>query len=511
MLYSFQDSNNLYLVMELYLGGDLRYHLSKSTHFNEAQSSNNTLHHYIYKHLEFFIGCVLIALEYIHNNNVIHRDLKPENLICDNNGYVHVSDFGIAKSTNSNNNNTLKETSGTVGYIAPEVLCAQSHSFTVDFFALGVIAFELMFGRRPYRGKNRKEFKQNILSHQVIIKDKQIPNGWSKEAAAFINELIQRKVNKRLGCNGINEVIHHSWLHNFDWKNVKNKSTHSPFEPGNGDNYNRKYCECVDKVGEDTKERYRKYVNDKDYLTLFRNYTFNCIPREEIHNYYKSKVNKNVNAFKNAIALQNEHYDTKHISYSNNVFPKKQIQYLNDVNYYQALKYNNNSNMNYMYNIFSSSSVNSDSHRTKQKIIKLHHVQANSNRQCLLPFEKYVNDKPFGSRGIAIFQDKMKRIYQWNDTNSVNHGNINSNNSNNQSNLPFIQKNDSHSNISNNNKISIHKHTLKKNNSMAVFNPTHNNNNYKDIMKYQYKNTNYIPLNNVNMNNSLLMYNSFYN
>ena len=70
MLYSFQDSNNLYLVMELYLGGDLRYHLAKSAHFNETQSSTNTLL-YINTYIEFFIGCILIALEYIHSNNVI--------------------------------------------------------------------------------------------------------------------------------------------------------------------------------------------------------------------------------------------------------------------------------------------------------------------------------------------------------------------------------------------------------------------------------------------------------
>lgn len=468
---------------------------------------NQVIIHYIYKHLEFFIGCVLIALEYIHSNNVIHRDLKPENLICDNYGYVHVSDFGIAKCNNSNNT-IHRETSGTVGYIAPEVLCGQPHSFAVDFFALGIIAFELMFGRRPYRGKNRKEFKQNILSHQVIIKDKQIPNGWSKEAASFINELIQRKVDKRLGCNGINEVIHHSWLRNFDWNNVKNKLMHSPFQPGNGDNYNRKYCERVDKVGEDTQERYRQYTNDKDYLTLFRNYTFNNIPKEEIHNYYKLKVSKNINVFKNTIPLPNEYYDKKYTSYSNNnVFPKKQIQYLNDVNYYQALKYNNsNTNKNSMYNIFSISSVNSESHRIQkqQKILKLQHVQANTNKQCLLPYEKYIHDKPFGSKGVAIFQDKMKRIYHWNNSNSTNKVINSSNNS--QSNLPFLQKNDSH-----NNKISIYKPTLRKNNSMALFNKTHNGMLCKDIMKYQYKNTNYVPLNNVNKNNSLLMYNSFYN
>jgi hypothetical protein len=101
----------------------------------------------------------------------------------------------------------------------------------------------------------------------------------------------------------------------------------------------------------------------------------------------------------------------------------------------------------------------------------------------------------------------MKRVYHWNKCNSTNNV-INSNSSNNsQSNLPFLQKNDSHSS----NKINIYKSTLRKNNSMALFNKTHNGMLCKDIMKYQYKNTNYVPLNNVNKNNSLLMYNSFHN
>jgi serine/threonine protein kinase len=86
----------------------------------------------------------LLGLEYVHNNNVLHRDIKPENLVLDDRGYLRITDFGIAKLYNKENSS---ETSGTPGYMSPEVMCAQNHTIAVDYFALGVMTFEFMLGR----------------------------------------------------------------------------------------------------------------------------------------------------------------------------------------------------------------------------------------------------------------------------------------------------------------------------------------------------------------------------
>lgn len=129
---------------------------------------------------------MILGLEYIHANKVIHRDIKPENLVLDEKGYVRITDFGVAKLYQKDNSN---ETSGTPGYMAPEVMCAQNHTCLVDFFAVGVIAFEFMYGVRPYLGKSRKEIKELILSKQVQVKKSDIPEGWSIEAADFINKV----------------------------------------------------------------------------------------------------------------------------------------------------------------------------------------------------------------------------------------------------------------------------------------------------------------------------------
>ena len=155
----------------------------------------------------------MLALEYIHTNSILHRDLKPENLVIDEKGisssliffvgYVRLTDFGVAKTYQKENST---ETSGTPGYMAPEVMCALNHTIAVDYFALGVITYEFMNGKRPYTGKTRKEIKEKIMSKQVLVKKQDIPEGWSIEAADFINRVFFFINNNRSYFN-VNQQI----------------------------------------------------------------------------------------------------------------------------------------------------------------------------------------------------------------------------------------------------------------------------------------------------------------
>lgn len=183
MIYAFQDYDNLYLVMDLLTGGDLRYHISRYKRFSEDQTSNILL-----IILEFLTACLIQGLEYIHSNKVIHRDIKPENLVLDDKGYLRITDFGVAKMLTNKDNSS--ETSGTPGYMSPEVMCAQNHSCPVDLYAVGVIGYEFMNGVRPYVGKSRKEIKELILAKQVQIQFNNIPDGWSEASVDFINRVI---------------------------------------------------------------------------------------------------------------------------------------------------------------------------------------------------------------------------------------------------------------------------------------------------------------------------------
>lgn len=99
--------SHVYLVSDLLTGGDLRFHIGKKRRFNEEQT-------------KFMVCCMLLGLEYMHNENVIHRDIKPENIVMEENGYLRITDLGIAKILRPENS---ADTSGTPGYMAPEVMC----------------------------------------------------------------------------------------------------------------------------------------------------------------------------------------------------------------------------------------------------------------------------------------------------------------------------------------------------------------------------------------------------
>jgi serum/glucocorticoid-regulated kinase 2 len=138
--YAFQDKEHLYLVLDYLSGGDLRYHICQSKKkFSEDQTSK--LNYYS----EFFIACLLLALEYLHHNNIMHRDIKPENLVFDKDGYLYLTDLGIAKLCRTDK--TIIDSSGTPGYMAPEVISNNNHDHLCDYFAVGVIAYEFMFVR----------------------------------------------------------------------------------------------------------------------------------------------------------------------------------------------------------------------------------------------------------------------------------------------------------------------------------------------------------------------------
>ena len=269
MICSFQDNDNLYLVMDLLLGGDMRYHINKRAIYNRKKDENQ---------LKFIAGCVLIGLNYIHENQIIHKDIKPENLVYDSKGYIHITDFGISKIFHPDNG---KENSGTPGYMAPEVLFNKDHTYCVDYFSLGVILYELLMGKRPYHGHNKKDLRKDIVSRQARIKEDNIPDGFVKsdtflDCSNFINSLLERKKEKRLGFNGFEEVKNHPWLIDFNWDDLINKRMSPFFIPPLGDNnYDKKYCNEPDKIGDETQNEYETIKNKVDYDKYFQNYSCN--------------------------------------------------------------------------------------------------------------------------------------------------------------------------------------------------------------------------------------------
>jgi len=148
----------------------------------------------------------------------------------------------------------------------------KNHTFLVDYFALGVFGYECIMGRRPYVGKTRKEIKEHIMSKQVQIKEVDKPQDWTDEAIDFVNKLIQRKPSNRLGLKGPTEVKEHPWLKDFDWTTLYKKKMKAPFLPKVGDNFDKKYCDAPDKMGEETKERYQVIFRELSSNKVFNDF-----------------------------------------------------------------------------------------------------------------------------------------------------------------------------------------------------------------------------------------------
>ena len=122
--------------------------------------------------------------------------------------------------------------------LAPEVMCRSNHGVAADYFALGVIVYECMMGKvfylsiqRPYVGHNRREIRDQILSKQIQLVDSDIPRSWSTSVISFVNKMLKRKPQERLGAIGPSEINSHPCLCSVDWKALFDKRVKAPFVP----------------------------------------------------------------------------------------------------------------------------------------------------------------------------------------------------------------------------------------------------------------------------------------
>jgi serine/threonine protein kinase len=257
--------------MDLITGKDLRHHLSKEKQFSCEVS-------------KFFLACTILGLEYIHYNNILHRDIKPDNLVLDKNGYVKITDFGISREIGK----IIKgESSGTPGYMAPEVMCGKSHSIDSDYYCLGMMAYEFMKGVRPFICKSNAELKKKVMENDIVINKLELPEGWGIEAGDFINRLIKRKQNERLGHGGDTEVKNHLWFKGFRWDKLYRMELKAPFIPDEEDGNEKNIF--IPPIDNEMMKRYKKIMNSKEYKVVFKNFLFfNLYDQNLNHEKYKN-------------------------------------------------------------------------------------------------------------------------------------------------------------------------------------------------------------------------------
>ncbi|KAJ3259764.1 hypothetical protein HK104_006904, partial [Borealophlyctis nickersoniae] len=220
--FAFQDDQNMFMVTDLMMGGDLRYHLDRIGGFEEEA-------------VKFFATELVLALEYMHSHSIVHRDLKPDNVLLDRDGHVHITDFNIAVHFDKR---VLTSQSGTLAYMAPEVFAGRGYTWTVDWWSLGVVLYECIWGRRPFRsGGANDTLVANIMNADIpyppvnLLTHKYI--GLSRECVNFVNSLLQRDLAKRIGCGsrGTKDIKEHAWFSGVDWDGVMRKESTPIFVP----------------------------------------------------------------------------------------------------------------------------------------------------------------------------------------------------------------------------------------------------------------------------------------
>ena len=207
-----QDSKYVYFVLELLLGGELFKMLRTKSQFPESWS-------------RFYASSVLLAFCQIHARKIAYRDLKPENLVMDAQGFLKIVDFGLAKKVEGGKTWTL---CGTPDYLAPEVILNEGHDWAVDYWALGVLIYEMTAGTSPFYAEDPMEIYEKILSGHVSI-----PSHFTRGLSDLVKKLLKTYQSKRLGRTkgGTAAVMKHKWFSGFDWEALRDRKLQVPYKP----------------------------------------------------------------------------------------------------------------------------------------------------------------------------------------------------------------------------------------------------------------------------------------
>ncbi|KAK9239851.1 kinase-like domain-containing protein [Lipomyces kononenkoae] len=205
LFYAVQDLHKLYLILEYAQGGELFSHLAA-----EKMLSENTV--------SFYAAELVLALSHLHGVvGVVYRDLKPENCLLDSQGHLVLTDFGLSKV--ANDGGTCKTFLGTPEYMAPEILLGKPYDFSVDWWSLGALCYDLLTGSPPFTGNNYKRIIDKIQKTKLVL-----PYYLTAEAKDLLTRLLRKEPKKRLGGNipdDLKTIRKHRFFRRIDWAKLE--------------------------------------------------------------------------------------------------------------------------------------------------------------------------------------------------------------------------------------------------------------------------------------------------
>ena len=252
---AFQDEKYLYIISDFMQGGDLYYHLHDQGVFN-------------FELAQFYLSEIVLALEYLHKNNMIYRDLKPENILLDSKGHIKLTDFGLSKMLDSSNERAYT-ICGTMQYIAPEMIFTRGYDNAVDWWSLGCLIYEMFVGKFAFQIR-----KTTDINFDLYKKKFNFPRRMDEDAKDLIMKLLVVEPKNRLGYgkNGIEKIKSHRFFEGINWDDIWNKRVLPPFIPELNDELDLRYFDT--QFTDEPLESFTKNMRARESSYDYKNFTF---------------------------------------------------------------------------------------------------------------------------------------------------------------------------------------------------------------------------------------------
>lgn len=213
----FQNESRLFFVIEFVRGGDLMYHMQRKRRLTEPEA-------------QFYTAEISLALDFLHMRGIIYRDLKLDNVLLDHEGHIKLTDYGMCKEgiKKGDKTNTF---CGTPNYISPELLRGEDYDFSVDWWALGVLLYEMLAGKSPF---DTTDANEDILFQTILERTIRIPRSLSVRAQNILRAFLKKNPSERLGCDperGFSEIKSNDFFKGIDWDSLERRQVKPPYTP----------------------------------------------------------------------------------------------------------------------------------------------------------------------------------------------------------------------------------------------------------------------------------------